>query len=94
MRQPRIYLASQNNHFYSQNPANTDSYRSTQMQNENEIPLAYYLQQYKIIKSQLISFSQMPNAAESLQLTKESILNGWIVNKIKQAINSIYRYRP
>ena len=94
MRQPRPNLASQNNHFYSQNPVNTDSFQSTQMQKENKIPLAYYLQQYKIIKSQLINFSQFPNAAESLQMTKKSIPNGWIVNKIKQAINGIYRYRP
>ena len=35
----------------------------------NEIPLPYYLQQHEITKSQLTNFSQMPHAAESLQMT-------------------------
>ena len=48
MRQPRPNHASQNNNFYSQNPANTDYYQPTQMQ--NEIPLPYYLQQHEITK--------------------------------------------
>ena len=36
---------------------------------QNEIPLPYYLQQHEITKNQLSNFSQMPNAAESLQMT-------------------------
>ena len=55
MRQPRPNHAFQNNNFYSQNPANTDYYQPTQMQ--NEIP--YYLQQHEITKNQLTNFSQM-----------------------------------
>ena len=43
------------------------SYQPTQMQ--NEIPLPYYLQQHEITQNQLTNFSQMPNAAESLQMT-------------------------
>ena len=67
MRQPKLNHASQNNNFYSQNPANTDFHQPTQMQ--NEIPLPYYLQQHEITKNQLTNFSQMSNAAESLQMT-------------------------
>ena len=74
MRQPRPNLASQNNNLYSQNPVSTDSYQPMQMQ--NEIPLPYNLQQHEITKSQLTSFSQMPNAAESLQLTMNPYLMG------------------
>ena len=48
MRQPRSNHEPQNNNFYSQNPANTDYYQPTQMQ--NEIPLPYYLQQHAITK--------------------------------------------
>ena len=57
-----------------QNPVNTDYYQPTQMQ--NEIPLPYYLQQHEITKSQLTNFSQMPNAAESLQMTMNLYLMG------------------
>ena len=41
---------------------------------QNEIPLAYYLQQHEITKNQLSNFSQMPNAAESLQITMNPYL--------------------
>ena len=51
----------------SQNPISRHSYQPTQMQ--NEIPLPYYLQQHEITKSQLTNFSQIPKAAESLQMT-------------------------
>ena len=50
-----------------QKPMLMHSYQPTQMQ--NEIPLPYYLQQHEITKNQLSNFSQMPNAAESLQMT-------------------------
>ena len=50
-----------------QNPITMHSYQPTQMQ--NEIPLPYYLHQHEITKNQLSNFSQMPNAAESLQMT-------------------------
>ena len=43
---------------------------------QNEIPLPYYLQQHEITKSQLTIFSQVPNAAESLQMTMNSYLMG------------------
>ena len=43
---------------------------------QNEIPLPYYLKQHEITKSQLINFSQMPNAAESLQMTMNPYLMG------------------
>ena len=52
----------------------THSYQPTQMQ--NEIPLPYYLQQHEITKNQLSNFSQMPNAAESLQMTMNPYLMG------------------
>ena len=49
------------------NPMSMHSYQPTQMQ--IEIPLPYYLQQHEITKNQLSNFSQMPNAAESLQMS-------------------------
>ena len=52
----------------------THSYQPTQMQ--NEIPLPYYLQQHEITRNQLSNFSQMPNAAESLQMTMNPCLMG------------------
>ena len=57
-----------------QNPMITHSYQPTQMQ--NEIPLPYYLQQHEITKNQLSNFSQMPHAAESLQMTMNPYLMG------------------
>ena len=74
MPQPRPNLASQNKNLHSQNPVSTDSYQPTQMQ--KEIPLPYFLQQHETSKSQLTSFSQMPNAAESLQMTMNPYLMG------------------
>ena len=56
----------------SQNSANMHSYQPTKMQ--NEIPLPYYLQQHEITKNQLTNFSQIPNAAESLQITMNPYL--------------------
>ena len=43
---------------------------------QNEISLPYYLPQHEITKSQLTNFSQMPNAAESLQMTMNPYLMG------------------
>ena len=57
-----------------QNPMIMHSYQPTQMQ--NEIPIPYYLQQHEITKNQLSNFSQMPNAAESLQMTMNPYLMG------------------
>ena len=57
-----------------QNLMTMHSYQPTEMQ--NEIPLLYYLQQHKITKNQLSNFSQMPNAAESLQMTMNPYLMG------------------
>ena len=57
-----------------QNPMITHSYQPTQMQ--SEISLPYYLQQHEITKNQLSNFSQMPNAAESLQMTMNPYLMG------------------
>ena len=74
MRQPRLNYELRNNNFYSQNPANTDYYQPTQMQ--NEIPLPYYLQQHEITKNQLTTFSQIPNATESLPMTMNPYLMG------------------
>ena len=74
MRQSRPNHASQNNNFYSQNPVNTDYYQPTQMQ--NKLPVPYYLQQHEITKSQLTIFSQLPYAAESLQMTMNLYLMG------------------
>ena len=36
---------------------------------QNEIPLPNYLQQHEITKTQITNFSQIPNAAELLQMT-------------------------
>ena len=74
MRQKYQNHASQNNNFHSQNPAVTDYYQPTQIQNEIQLP--YYLQQHGITKNQLTNFSQMPNAAESLQMTMNPYLMG------------------
>ena len=57
-----------------QNPMTMHSYQPIQMQ--NEIPLPYYLQQHEITKNQLTNFSQIPNAAESLQMTMNLYLMG------------------
>ena len=57
-----------------QNPMSMHCYQPTQMQ--NEIPLPYYLQQHEITKNQLSNISQMPNAAESLQMTMNPYLMG------------------
>ena len=43
---------------------------------QNEIPLPYYLQQHEITKTQPTIFSQIPNAAESLQTTMKPYLMG------------------
>ena len=43
---------------------------------QNEIPLPSYLKQHEITKSQLTIFSQMPNAADSLQMTMNPYLMG------------------
>ena len=40
------------------------------------MPLPYYLQQHELTISQLTSFSQMPHAAESLQMTMNPYLMG------------------
>ena len=42
----------------------------------NKIPLTYYLQQHEITKRQHTNFSQMPHAAESLQMTMIPYLMG------------------
>ena len=52
----------------------TQSYQPTQM--HNEISLPYYLEQHERTKSQLTNFSQMLNAAESLQITMNPYLMG------------------
>ena len=57
-----------------QNPMTMHSYQPNQMQ--KEIPLPYYLQQHEITKNQLTNFSQIPNAAESLQMTMNPYLMG------------------
>ena len=57
-----------------QNPMTMHSYQPNQMQ--NEIPLPYYLQQHEITKNQLTNISQIPNAAESLQMTINPYLMG------------------
>ena len=73
---------------HTQNPFNTQSFQPIQPQNpmlmhsyqptqkQNEIPLSYYLQQHEITKYQLSNFSQLPNAAESLQMTMSPYLMG------------------
>ena len=43
---------------------------------QSEIPLPFYLQHHGITKSQLANFSQLPNAAEPLQMTKNPYLMG------------------
>ena len=43
---------------------------------QNEIPLPYYLQQHEISKNQLTNFLQIPNAAESIQMTMNPYLMG------------------
>ena len=48
-RQPRNNPKSYNNIFQPQNPVNTQSYQPNQL--HSEIPLPYYLQQYKVTKS-------------------------------------------
>ena len=59
---------------HSQNPMSMHSHQPTQMQ--NKVPILYYLQQHEITKNQLTNFSQIPNAAESLQMTMNPYLLG------------------
>ena len=42
----------------------------------NEITKPYYLQQHEITKNQLMNSFQIPNAAESLQMTMNPYLMG------------------
>ena len=74
IRQRRNNPISYNNIFQPQNPVNTQSSQPTQML--NEIPLPYSVQQHELTKSQLTKFSQIPNAAESLQMTMNPYLMG------------------
>ena len=85
-QRPRQFQPSHNIKIYPQNPADMQnqqpmhiqnlmtmhSYQPTQMQ--NDVPLPYYLQQHEKTKNQLTNFSQMPNAAESLQMTMNPYL--------------------
>ena len=43
---------------------------------QNEIPKPYYLQRHQITRTQLANFSQIPNAAESLQMTMNPYIMG------------------
>ena len=71
---PNSYNTQSFQPIHSQNPMTMLSYQPNQMQ--NEIPLPYYLQQYEITNNQLTNFSQIPNAAESLQITMNPNLMG------------------
>ena len=71
---PNSYNTQSFQTIQSQNPMTMHSYQPNQMQ--NEIPLPYYLQQHEITKNQLTNFSQIPNAAESLQRTMNPNLMG------------------
>ena len=53
---------------------NTQSHQPESLR--NEIPLPYYLQQLEITKNQITNFTQIPNTAESLQLTIKPYLRG------------------
>ena len=53
---------------------NAQNYQPTQVQ--NEIPLPYYSPQHEITKTQRKIFSQLPVAAESLQMTMNPYLKG------------------
>ena len=72
-RQTKHNPTSWNNNFQSQNPITTQSYQSTQTQIEMQLP--YYLRQDEITKTQLTKFSQIPNAAEPLQMTMNPYLD-------------------
>ena len=71
---PHSYNTQSFQPIQSQNPMTMHSYQPNQMQ--TEIPLPYYLQQHEITKNQLTNFSQIPNAAESLQMTMNPYLMG------------------
>ena len=81
MRQPRSNHEPQNNNFYSQNPANTDYYQPTQMQ--NEIPLPFYLQQHEITKKSTDKFFTNAKCRRITTNDYESIPHGWIIKNIK-----------
>ena len=53
----------------------TQNYQPTQMQNEISFP-CYLQKQTEITKTQLTKLSQIPNAAESLQMTMNPYLMG------------------
>ena len=52
----------------------------------NKIALPYFLKQHELTKSQLTNFSQMPNAAESLQMTLNPYLMGGSLILSKKAL--------
>ena len=62
------------NRNYNRRLINTHLYQPNHM--HNEIPLPCYLQQHEITKSQSNFFSQMPQAAESLQMAMNPYLMG------------------
>ena len=58
---------------------------------QNEIPLPCYLQQHKITKTQLTNFFQLPNAAESLQMTMNHyFMGGSSISSNKQLNHFLY----
>ena len=74
----RQKLASYNKNTKSQNPTNTQSYQTIQMQ--NEIFLPYFLQQHKVTKTQITNFSQILKAAESQQTLNPYLLSGSFIS--------------
>ena len=73
-RQRRQNPTSYNKNVQSQNPVHTQNYQPTKMR--NEITLTSNLQQHEITKTQLTYFSQIRNAAESLQMTMNLYIIG------------------
>ena len=89
---PNSYNTQSFQPIQSQNPMTMHSYQPNQMQ--NEIPFPHYLQQHEITKNQLTNFSQIANAAESLQMTMNPYLMGGSSITSNKTTHDIHRNRP
>ena len=63
----RQNFAQPANNMQKQNQTNTPGYQPNPLQNETLLP--YYLQQHEITKTQRTKFTNIPNTAESHQMT-------------------------
>ena len=59
-----------------------------------EIPLPYKIKKHEITKTQITNFTQLPNAAVSLQMTMKSYLMGGSSITSNKPLIGVLRNRP